>query len=317
MRTWLMAIGVAVLALGCAGPEIEEGGGPRFTIAMIPDTQNYTDYTHQKAEGFAIDASELFLEQLGWVADHARSRGGDIAFVASVGDTWQHPTKWIDSGHEAIGHERVANPYFDAHFTPSEKVAKVEIPTAIAGYRLVADAGLPFGIPPGNHDYDAMYNVHTHPPDLTKRPEEITFTVEDLGLLHVGGLEGFLGAFGADSEFFAAAPWYVDSFGGGTSSAQVFEAGGYRFLHLLRDAERRGPRVGPRGDREPSGLADDRLDPRLPEPEGDTDRRRLPRLHPCPRRTQHAPADVREADRGRIPDLPRPVRALSRSGLSA
>ena len=237
MRTWLAALGLAVVALGCAGSEIEGGGGERFTIAMIPDTQNYTDYTHQKAEGFAIDASELFLEQLGWVADHARSRGGDIAFVASVGDTWQHPTKRIDPGHEAIGHERVANPFFDAHFTPSEKVAKVEIPTAIAGYRLVADAGLPFGIPPGNHDYDAMYNVHTHPPDLTKRPEEITFTVEDLGLLHVGGLEGFLGAFGADSEFFADAPWYVDSFGGGTSSAQVFEAGGYRFLHLALEMQ--------------------------------------------------------------------------------
>ena len=74
MRTWLAALGLAVVALGCAGSEIEGGRGERFTIAMIPDTQNYTDYTHQKAEGFAIDASELFLEQLGWVADHARSR---------------------------------------------------------------------------------------------------------------------------------------------------------------------------------------------------------------------------------------------------
>ncbi|MEM9176841.1 MAG: serine/threonine protein phosphatase [Myxococcota bacterium] len=220
--------------LGCAGlgPGGERGAGDRFTIAMIPDTQNYTDYTHQKAEGFAIDAAALYLEQLGWVAENARSRGGDIVFVASVGDTWQHPSKWMDPAHEAIGHARVANPYFDAHFTPSEKVARIEIPTAIAGYRLIADAGLPFGIPPGNHDYDAMYNVASHPPDLSKPPQAITFTVEDLGLLHVGGLEGFVGAFGADSDFFSGKPWYVAAYGGGTSSAQVFEAGGYRFLHL-------------------------------------------------------------------------------------
>ena len=33
----------------------------RFTIAVIPDTQNYMDYTHQKAEGFAFDASEMFI----------------------------------------------------------------------------------------------------------------------------------------------------------------------------------------------------------------------------------------------------------------
>lgn len=211
--------------------------GDRFTIAMIPDTQNYTDYTHQKAEGFALDAAELFIEQMQWVADNARSRGGDIVFVASVGDTWQHPTEWIDAEHEARGLSRVPNPFFDSHFTPSEQVVAVEIPKAIEGYERIADAGLPFGVPPGNHDYDAMYNVNTHPPNTTKNPEEITFSVEDLGLLHVGGLDGFLSAFGEDSPFFAEAPWYVAAYQGGTSSAQLFEAGGYRFLHIALEMQ--------------------------------------------------------------------------------
>ena len=239
---WIAVLG-ALVALGCAVLDAggSGGAGDRFTIAMIPDTQNYTDYTHQKAEGFAIDASALFLEQMAWVADNARTRTdgepGDIVFVASVGDTWQHPTEWIDEEHAAMGYSRVPNPFFDAHFTPSAKVATVEIPTAIAGYRLVADAGLPFGVPPGNHDYDAMYNVNTHPPNTSKPPAEITMTVEDLGLLHVGGLGGFVGAFGADSPFFADKPWYVASFEGGTSSAQVFEAGGYRFLHLALEMQ--------------------------------------------------------------------------------
>ena len=232
----IVSLGLLLGLTGCAVLG-SGGGGDRFTIAMIPDTQNYTDYTHQKAEGFAIDASELFMEQMQWVADNARGRGGDIVFVASVGDTWQHPTEWIDSEHEALGYSRVPNPFFDNHFSPTEKVAKIEIPTAIAGYSLVADADLPFGVPPGNHDYDAMYNVNTHPPNTSKPPEELTFTVEDLGLLHVGGLGGFVGAFGEDSPFFADESWYVAAFEGGTSSAQVFEAGGYRFLHLALEMQ--------------------------------------------------------------------------------
>ncbi|MBW1881893.1 MAG: serine/threonine protein phosphatase, partial [Deltaproteobacteria bacterium] len=32
--------------------------------------------------------------------------------------------------------------------------------------------------------------------------------------------------------FFADKDWYKASFRGGANSAQVFEAGGYRFLHL-------------------------------------------------------------------------------------
>ena len=35
-----------------------------FEIAMIPDTQNYVDYTHQQNEGFAIDASVQFIDQM-------------------------------------------------------------------------------------------------------------------------------------------------------------------------------------------------------------------------------------------------------------
>src|SRR5262245_29124322 len=34
-----------------------------FTIAVIPDTQNYVDYRQQKAQGFPLDSRELFFEQ--------------------------------------------------------------------------------------------------------------------------------------------------------------------------------------------------------------------------------------------------------------
>ena len=36
----------------------------KFTIAVISDTQNYVDFTRQKAEGYPIDAAELFIEQM-------------------------------------------------------------------------------------------------------------------------------------------------------------------------------------------------------------------------------------------------------------
>ena len=60
----------------------------------------------------------------------------------------------------------------------------------------------------------------------------MTPTVEDLGLLHVGGLDNFRSVFGDDSEFFRDRPWYVASFRGGANSAQKFRAAGYEFLHI-------------------------------------------------------------------------------------
>jgi len=59
-----------------------------FTLAVIPDTQNYIDFRHQKEEGFELDSSELFIQQMQYIADHSFAKGGDIAFVASVGDVW-------------------------------------------------------------------------------------------------------------------------------------------------------------------------------------------------------------------------------------
>ena len=50
-----------------------------FTVAVIPDTQNYLDYTHQKSEGFSLDASDQFLSQMKYIADHSILNGGDIA----------------------------------------------------------------------------------------------------------------------------------------------------------------------------------------------------------------------------------------------
>lgn len=231
----------SIFTLGCttASPQNEAGeaNGGTFTIAMIPDTQNYVDYTHQKKEGFAVDAAELFIQQLAWVAAHGRANGGEIDFVASVGDVWQHQSLPIDAEHVALGVGRIDNPLFGGHFDPAPEGVKIEIAKSIEGYQLIARAGIPFGVPPGNHDFDAMYSVDSYPPNLTKKRSEMTYAIEDIGVLHIGGLESFKSAFGDKSEFFAGKPWYVASYNGGTSSAQVFEAGGYRFLHLALEMQ--------------------------------------------------------------------------------
>ena len=224
-------------------PGSDPGAGQRkqsqtiFEIAMIPDTQNYVDYSHQRAEGFVFDASNLLMEQMRWVASHGRGRGGKIAFVAAVGDVWQHQSLPIDKAHADRGMGYVKNPMFAGHFDPTPKTRSVEIPKAIDAYQILADAELPFGVAPGNHDYDAMWTSDKFPPNSKKPPSELTFSVEDIGMLHVGGLDNFRSAFGDDKPFFKGKPWYVASFHGGASSAQLFSAGGYEFLHFALEMQ--------------------------------------------------------------------------------
>lgn len=199
----------------------------RFTIAVIPDTQNYVDYTHQKAEGFPFDAREMFIEQLQYVADNAASKGGDIAFLSALGDVWQHQTLEIDPSHAKRGFKAVPGTSFARHFAPSPKVRTVEMPNARMGYQIINNT-MPFSVVPGNHDYDAMWVDSKFPP---AEKADIT-NPASFGMLHPGGLDNFRSVFGAGSEFFKDKPWYVASHDGGADSAQMFTAGGYRFLHI-------------------------------------------------------------------------------------
>jgi hypothetical protein len=232
-------LSVSVLALTLAAcvatptqPESRQGSAARpaigdtsFTIAVIPDTQNYVDYTNQKAAGFAFDASEMFLQQMQFVADNLESAGGDIAFVTAVGDVWQHQTLAMDPAHEALGFKRAPNPILDSMFAPTDKVPGFEMPMAKRGYELIAGK-TPFSVVPGNHDYDAMWTDSNHP------PKAVVMSAADVGMLHAGGLTNFKTVFSDKSDFFRGKDWYVASNDNGADSAQVFTAGGYRFLHI-------------------------------------------------------------------------------------
>jgi hypothetical protein len=204
-----------------------------FTIVMLPDTQNYVDFTRQKSAGFALDSSELYLRQMEHIASKGLANGGDVVFVAAVGDVWQHVLRTTDPEHERRGIRSVgADLGFSALIEPDETL-NFEIPTAAEGYRLLSDAGIPFGVPPGNHDYDAWWTAPvagTVPADAGA--DALASVPPENQEIHFGGLEAFKQVFGGDSEFFRDKNWYVDAFDGGTSSAQVFAAGRYRFLHL-------------------------------------------------------------------------------------
>ncbi len=197
---------------------------------MLPDTQNEIDDRHQKSAGFPFDPGAHFLAQMEWIAGRSASRGGDVAFVAAVGDVWQHQTLAIDPAHAARGFSAIANPWFASELEVSPKTRSAELPLARRGYERLAAADRPFGVAPGNHDYDAMWSDARWPP--TADASRIDMTPKTLGMLHIGRLDNFRGVFGAESAFFADKPWYVASYAGGTSSAQRFVAGGYSFLHL-------------------------------------------------------------------------------------
>ena len=56
------------------------------------------------------------------------------------------------------------------------------MPTAVEGYQLLHKAGVPFGVAPGNHDYDAAWSVAGYPPNRDKVWSELEHTVESSDL---------------------------------------------------------------------------------------------------------------------------------------
>jgi hypothetical protein len=216
-------------AIGVLAAHAHAAGGS-FSIAVVPDTQNMIDYKHQRASGFPFDASDLFLAEMRWIAEHSVPRGGDIAFAAAVGDVWQHQSLEMDPTHRQRQFKAIKNRWFENELEVTPKTREIELPMARQGYRILAAAGVPFGVAPGNHDYDAMWSDARYPP--VSDPSKIDMTPKTLGMLHVGGLNNFRTVFGRNQPYFLRKPWYVASYASGADSAQTFSAGGYTFLHI-------------------------------------------------------------------------------------
>jgi hypothetical protein len=217
-----MLVVAGALTAPASAQGFRKGDCGEFTVAMIPDTQNYIDYRHQSWSGFKFDAVEQFYGQMRWIAENARSAGGDIVFATHVGDVWQHYSAWMDPAHSKRGFAWMPNGGSQVARSPKVHTRAFEIPAGELGFQLLAGR-LPFSVVPGNHDYDALWTDPSQPP----RPEE-----DAAGVRHVGGLTGFQSIFSDRSPLFRDQPWYVASHDGGADSAQVFTAGQCRFLHI-------------------------------------------------------------------------------------
>ncbi|MBL7326001.1 hypothetical protein INQ16_30920, partial [Escherichia coli] len=81
MLRWLQiaaATAAVALSVGIANADAQD-----FTIAVVPDTQNYSDITLSQPRGEAT-----FIQQMQYLADQKDQK--NIVFVSFVGDLIQH-----------------------------------------------------------------------------------------------------------------------------------------------------------------------------------------------------------------------------------
>lgn len=179
------------------GLPLASPGSNFFTIAVISDTQNYVDVTHQQP--FNVN---FFLSQTKYLADNINKL--NLAFVTHVGDVVQHGDGTNgSSGNSSYG-------------------AGGEWVNAKSAIDILADAGLPFGMSIGNHDYD-NYSYKT-------------------GNLPLESNVWWKKYFGSGSTYFAGKSWYGGASDNlavnpGLSSYQTFSASGRKFLHISLELE--------------------------------------------------------------------------------
>jgi hypothetical protein len=164
-----------------------------FTIGVIPDTQNYCDQIASENVNFGNGSVSvnpqpasfgIFQREMQYLASVP-----NLAFVTHVGDIVQNGDLYDQEWQRATN-----------------------------AMGILAAANIPFGLVPGNHDYD----IYNHPAGQN-RP--------------LAGNAKFNQYFGPNSPFFAGQSWYggshTDAQGsGGTSSYQTFTAGGRTYLHI-------------------------------------------------------------------------------------
>ncbi|TNE45632.1 MAG: phosphoesterase [Sphingomonadales bacterium] len=191
-----LALSVCSMILAAAMPAQAE----IFTVAVIPDTQNYSDATLPQPRGV-----ETFVQQMQYLVDKQEEK--KLAFVTFVGDLVQHGDGQFrqKAGGDAAGQFR----YWDS---------RSEWDNANRAVSVLSRSSIPFGMVPGNHDYDAYSWWEGENSPGTRRP------------LESGRAWEFY--FGPKSRHFEGKPWYGGSFNQGLNSYQFFTGGGKRFLHL-------------------------------------------------------------------------------------
>ena len=179
----ITAFSALALAAGLASPAVR---AEQFTIAVIPDTQNYCD-TQASPQPAGM---QVYQREMQYLADQKTAR--NIVFVTHVGDVVQH------------------GDLYDGEWQNAQSAMNI-----------LAASGIPFGMTPGNHDYDNY--SHT----TGSRP--------------LAGSVKWNQYFGPSSSYFSGKSWFGGSFtdpaSAGVSSYETFTAGGKTFLHISLEME--------------------------------------------------------------------------------
>lgn len=192
-----LALGAALLV--SAAPAWAEV----FTIAVVSDTQNYSDITLAQPRG-----AQTFEQQMRYLVSTREEK--NLAFVTFVGDIVQH----------GDGQFRQARPDAEGEFIYHDTREEWDI--ANRAISILGASGLPFGMVPGNHDYD-NYSWWTDGGPGASKP--------------LAGSRVWSLYFGPESRHFAGRDWYRGASANALNSAQTFEAGGIEFLHLSLEME--------------------------------------------------------------------------------
>lgn len=189
----LPIIGAAAL-LFAAGSALAQS----FTVAVVPDTQNYSDIALPQPRG-----AETFDQQMQYLADQKGPK--NIAFVTFVGDIIQH------------GDGQFRLPATDT--APARTMdTRQEWDIANHAISILSRSGVPFGMVPGNHDYDNYGWWAEDGGPGASRP--------------LAGGRAFSFYFGPTSRHFAGKSWYGGATENGLNSFQIFQGDGKPFLHL-------------------------------------------------------------------------------------
>lgn len=171
-----------------------------FTVAVVPDTQNYSDATLSQPQG-----ADIFARQMRYLVDKREEK--NLMFVTFVGDIVQHGDGQFRQTVEGGAEDRFR--YWNS---------RAEWDNANRAVSILSRSPIPFGMSPGNHDYD-NYSWWDGPDSPgAGRP--------------LSGGRTWDYYFGPRSRHFAGKPWYGGAFNQGLNSYQFFTGGGKRFLHL-------------------------------------------------------------------------------------
>ena len=189
-----------------------------FTIAVISDTQHYTDGTHPQPFN-----KNLFLDQARYLAKNMR--GLKLSFVTHVGDVVQH-----GDGSAVDFPTRYGAPQ------------NIEWRNAMEAMDILDATGAPFGMCTGNHDYDNYKGLEDIPLASTPSWWKKYFGSGSkyfLGKPWYGGASDKVGYISTGSGLLRLGEHPVKGTpcNYGLSSYQFFSGGGRKFLHISLELE--------------------------------------------------------------------------------